>query len=74
MTSTERPAAVTESGGVQGTVEDSVAAFRGIPFAASPVGDRRFAALDRSRRGRACATPPARVRPSRRPPPGSRRS
>jgi para-nitrobenzyl esterase len=34
----------TESGPVQGTVEDGIAAYRGIPYAASPVGDRRFAA------------------------------
>jgi para-nitrobenzyl esterase len=41
---TERPIATTVSGSVQGTVEDGVAAFRGIPYAASPVGERRFAA------------------------------
>ncbi|MFI9272030.1 carboxylesterase/lipase family protein [Kitasatospora sp. NPDC052896] len=40
----ERPVVTTESGSVQGTVEDGVAAFRGIPYAASPVEDRRFAA------------------------------
>jgi para-nitrobenzyl esterase len=40
----ERPVADTESGSVQGVVEDGVAAFRGIPYAASPVGERRFAA------------------------------
>ncbi|MER6005647.1 carboxylesterase family protein [Nonomuraea angiospora] len=40
----ERPVVDTESGSVQGTVEDRVAAFRGIPYAASPLGDRRFAA------------------------------
>jgi para-nitrobenzyl esterase len=39
----ERPVVGTESGSVRGTVEDSVAAFRGIPYAASPVGGRRFA-------------------------------
>ena len=39
-----RPIAETESGSVQGTVEGGVAAFRGVPFAASPVGDLRFAA------------------------------
>lgn len=40
----ERPVVSTESGDVQGTVEDGVAAFRGIPYAASPVADLRFAA------------------------------
>src|ERR1700739_1254018 len=40
----ERPVVNTESGSVQGTVENGIAAFRGIPYAASPVGDRRFAA------------------------------
>ncbi|MBV8691278.1 MAG: carboxylesterase/lipase family protein [Actinobacteria bacterium] len=32
----------TASGKVQGTVEDGVAVFRGIPFAAPPVGELRF--------------------------------
>jgi len=44
MISSDCPVAVTESGSVQGVAEDGVAAFRGIPFAASPIGDRRFAA------------------------------
>ena len=39
-----RPIVETESGSVQGDGEDGVAAFRGIPYAASPVGDLRFAA------------------------------
>ncbi len=39
-----RPIVDTESGHVQGTVQDGVAAFRGVPYAASPVGDLRFAA------------------------------
>jgi para-nitrobenzyl esterase len=39
-----RPIAYTETGSVQGSVENGVAAFRGIPYAASPVGDLRFAA------------------------------
>ncbi|MEV5710481.1 carboxylesterase family protein [Actinoallomurus sp. NPDC052274] len=43
----EHPVVNTESGSVQGTIEDGVAAFRGIPYAASPVGERRFAAPER---------------------------
>jgi para-nitrobenzyl esterase len=43
MSVAERPVADTESGPVQGAAERGVAAFRGIPYAASPVGDRRFA-------------------------------
>ena len=42
-----RPIVDTESGSVQGTAADGVAAFRGIPYAASPVGDLRFAAPQR---------------------------
>lgn len=38
------PIAATESGAVRGTVVDGVRAFRGIPYAASPVGPLRFAA------------------------------
>lgn len=34
----------TAAGRVRGAVEAGVAVFRGIPFAAPPVGDRRFAA------------------------------
>ncbi|MEY9844223.1 carboxylesterase/lipase family protein [Streptacidiphilus sp. MAP5-3] len=44
MIATERPVVGTGSGSVLGTREDGVAAFRGIPYAASPVGELRFAA------------------------------
>ncbi|MFG2915639.1 carboxylesterase/lipase family protein [Kitasatospora sp. NPDC048298] len=40
----DRPVVATESGRVRGASVDGVAAFRGIPYAASPVGERRFAA------------------------------
>ncbi|MFG2907362.1 carboxylesterase/lipase family protein [Kitasatospora sp. NPDC048286] len=43
----DRPVVGTESGRVQGAVEDGVAAFRGIPYAASPVAELRFAAPQR---------------------------
>jgi para-nitrobenzyl esterase len=42
-----RPIVETESGSVRGTVRGGVAAFRGIPYAASPVRDLRFAAPQR---------------------------
>ncbi len=38
------PTVETRSGPVQGSELDSLAVFRGIPFAASPVGELRFAA------------------------------
>lgn len=40
----ETPVVETAYGPVRGTVEDSILAFRGIPYAAPPVGDRRFKA------------------------------
>ena len=38
----QAPLATTPSGSVQGRVVDDVAVFRGIPFAAPPVGDLRW--------------------------------
>ena len=38
----QMPAAATTSGPVQGRVDNDIAVFRGIPFAAPPVGDRRW--------------------------------
>ena len=35
--------AKTEQGSVRGTVEHDTAAFLGIPYAATPVGEARFA-------------------------------
>lgn len=41
--------ATTSHGQVRGTIEGALAVFRGIPFAAPPVGDLRFAAPQRPR-------------------------
>ncbi|SFO51287.1 para-nitrobenzyl esterase [Amycolatopsis rubida] len=41
---TERPVAQTAHGRVRGGTEGTLAVFRGIPFAAAPVGELRFAA------------------------------
>ena len=44
-TSTSGPVTVTTvSGAVRGTRDHGVAAFRGVPYALAPVGERRFAA------------------------------
>jgi para-nitrobenzyl esterase len=43
MSVTNRPLVETGSGSVRGVPRDGVAAFRGVPYAASPVGPLRFA-------------------------------
>ena len=46
----------TQYGQLQGAVEGSYRAFRGIPFAAPPVGDLRWRPPAPAEAGRACAT------------------
>ena len=41
--SRERPTVTTTRGALRGTVDGSAEVFRGIPYAAAPVGERRFA-------------------------------
>jgi hypothetical protein len=43
MTSVECQTVATNRGEVRGVVERSAVCFRGIPFAASPIGELRFA-------------------------------
>ncbi|MEI9927547.1 MAG: carboxylesterase family protein [Sphingomonas sp.] len=62
-----RPAVRVETGRLIGTAESGVLAFRGIPYAAAPVGDRRWRAparaaawsgvRDAARYGAACPQP-----------------
>lgn len=42
LTTTGRPVATTEGGVLSGVLEHGVFIFRGIPYAAPPVGDRRW--------------------------------
>ena len=48
--------AATRSGKIEGVEQDGVLVFRGIPFAAPPVGPRRFLRRCAKTRGTACAT------------------
>ena len=51
-----QPMVRTGAGSVRGRIEDAVAVFRGIPFAAPPVGPLRFQApRPAGRRGTGCA-------------------
>lgn len=67
----QRPIAPTTNGRVIGTAADGVAVFRGVPYAAAPIGARRWrppvdavawtGLRDASRFGSACAQPPGRT-------------
>jgi para-nitrobenzyl esterase len=68
----EAPIADTSLGSLRGTWSDGVAVFRNVPYAAPPVGDRRFAPpepptiwaelRDASRHGPIAPQPPSRLR------------
>lgn len=69
----DRPVVTLDTGQVQGVIEGDVQAFRGIPYAAPPVGDLRWRApaatpawegvKDASAYGAACPQPPGRTEP-----------
>ena len=69
------PAVQTTTGTVRGQLEDGVAVFRGIPFAAPPVGPLRFqppapaARWDGVREADVFGPPPPQSRPGPPPPP-----
>ena len=43
MTATEDPVVRTKAGDLRGAYENGIAVFRGVPYAAAPVGELRFA-------------------------------
>src|SRR6478609_2261090 len=42
MTAIEQPAVRTKAGELRGTYENGIAVFRGVPYAAAPIGELRF--------------------------------
>ncbi len=50
--------ATTSRGGVRGETRNGVEHYWGIPCAAAPVGELRFARPAEHRRGRVCTMPP----------------
>ena len=42
MTATKQPAARTKAGELRGVYENDIAVFRGVPYAAAPIGELRF--------------------------------
>lgn len=58
MQTLSTPLVNTRQGTLSGTTEQGIHIWRGIPFAAPPVGALRWRALSLPRAGRACAMPP----------------
>ena len=54
ISAAQKPTAKVEQGLLQGTVEEGLTVYRGIPFAAPPVGDLRWRAPNRLQSGKAC--------------------
>ena len=42
MSATEAPVVRTKAGDLRGAYENGIAVFRGVPYAAAPIGDLRF--------------------------------
>ena len=61
-----RPIVKTQAGDVQGVAERGVLAFKGIPFAAPPVGELRWREPRPPRPGKACARPQPTATPASR--------
>ncbi|MEV6350840.1 carboxylesterase family protein, partial [Actinoplanes sp. NPDC051851] len=72
----QQPEVRTSTGLVRGRAEDGLAVFRGIPYAAAPIGDARFqsprpaTAWDGARPAESLGPPPPPDATKSRPPPG----
>ena len=66
MTATEDLVVRTKAGDLRGGSENGIAVFRGVPYAAAPVGELRFSPPQPCRRGRTCAMRPRTARSRRR--------
>ena len=61
----DAPIARTSLGDLRGASQDGIAAFRGVPFASPPVGERRFTAAQSGKVGADCVMRPGMVRSRR---------